>query len=71
MLLDITREEVGICTHRIVHLEHHVETQDAELEEKAEMIVNLEQQHLELQGQAPPKPINHEEIDAMFGIDEV
>jgi hypothetical protein len=26
MLLDITHEEVDICTHGIVHLEHHVET---------------------------------------------
>jgi hypothetical protein len=26
MLLDITREEVDIRTHGIVHLEHHVET---------------------------------------------
>jgi DNA polymerase sigma len=48
MLLDIAREEVDICTQRIVHLEHHVEVQDAELEERAEMITNLEQQLLEL-----------------------
>jgi hypothetical protein len=48
MLLDIAREEVDICTHGIVHLEHHVEVQDAELEERAEMITNLEQQLLEL-----------------------
>jgi hypothetical protein len=40
MLLDITREEVDIRTHGIVHLEHHVE--DAELGERAEMITNLE-----------------------------
>jgi hypothetical protein len=46
MLLDITREEVDIRTHGIVHLEHHVEAQDAELEERAEMITNLEQQLL-------------------------
>jgi hypothetical protein len=26
MLLDITREEVDIRTHGIIHLEHHVET---------------------------------------------
>jgi hypothetical protein len=26
MLLDITREEVDIRTHRIVHLENHMET---------------------------------------------
>jgi hypothetical protein len=29
------------------------------------MITNLEQQLLELQGQAPPKPVDHQEIDAM------
>jgi hypothetical protein len=43
MLLDITREEVDIHTHGIIHLEQHVETQDAELEERTEMIANLEQ----------------------------
>jgi fatty acid desaturase len=48
MLLDITREEVDNRTHRIVHLEHHVETQDVELEERVEMIPDLEQQLLEL-----------------------
>jgi cell division protein FtsB len=48
MLLDITCEEVDIRTHRIIHLEHHMEAQDAELEERAEMIANLEQQLLEL-----------------------
>jgi hypothetical protein len=49
MLLDITREEVETRTHRIIDLEHHVEVQDTELEERAEMIANLEQQLLELQ----------------------
>jgi chromosome segregation ATPase len=44
MLLDITREEVETCTHKIIHLENHMETQDAELEERAERIANLEQQ---------------------------
>jgi hypothetical protein len=48
MLLDIAREELDIRTHGIVHLENHVKTQDAELEERAEMIANLEQQLLEL-----------------------
>jgi hypothetical protein len=42
MLLDIAHEEVDIRTHGIVHLENHVETQDAKLEERAEMIVDLE-----------------------------
>jgi hypothetical protein len=70
MLLDITREEVDIRTHEIIHLENHVETQDAKLEERAEMIADLEQQLLELQGQAPPEPVDPEEIDGMSGIDE-
>jgi hypothetical protein len=61
---------VDICTHGIIHLEHHVEAQDAEHEERAEMIINLEQQLLELQVQAPPEPTDPEEIDAMSGIDE-
>jgi predicted RNase H-like nuclease (RuvC/YqgF family) len=42
LLLDITREEVEIRTHGIIHLEHHVEAQDAELEARAETIANLE-----------------------------
>jgi hypothetical protein len=46
MLLNITREEVETHTHGIVHLEHHVEVQDAELEERAKMIPDLEQQLL-------------------------
>jgi hypothetical protein len=70
MLLDIAPEEVDIHTHRIIHLEHHVEEQDAELEERAKMIANLEQQLLELQVQAPPKPADPKEIDAMSSIDE-
>jgi hypothetical protein len=43
LLLDITREEVEIRTHGIIHLEHHMEAQDAELEARAETITNLEQ----------------------------
>jgi hypothetical protein len=70
MLLDITHEEVETRTHGIIHLEHYVEVQDAELEERAETITNLEQQLLELQVQVPPKPADPEEIDAMLGIDE-
>jgi hypothetical protein len=64
------REEVETCTHWIVHLEHHVEAQDAELEERVEMIADLQQQILELQLQAPPEPVNHQEANAMLGIDE-
>jgi hypothetical protein len=50
ILLDITREEVETRTHGIIHLENHVETQEAELEEREERITDLEQQLLELQG---------------------
>jgi hypothetical protein len=42
MLLDIARVEVDIRTHGIIHLGNHVETQDVELEERAEMIADLE-----------------------------
>jgi hypothetical protein len=34
------------------------------------MIANLEQQLLQLQGPAPPTPVDHEEMDATSGIDE-
>jgi hypothetical protein len=34
------------------------------------MIADLEQQLLELQVQAPPKPVDHQEAGAMSGIDE-
>jgi hypothetical protein len=70
MLLNNAREEVDIRTHGIVHLENHLETQDVELEERVVMIADLEKQLLELQRQAPPKPADPEEIDAMSGIDE-
>jgi hypothetical protein len=70
MPLDITREEVETRTHEIVHLVHHMEARDAELEERVEMIADLDQQMLELQVQAPPEPVDHQEADAMSGIDE-
>jgi hypothetical protein len=70
MLLDITHEEVDTRTHGIIHLEHHVETQDTELEERAETMTNLKPQLLQLQGPAPPTPVDHEDIDATSGIDE-
>jgi hypothetical protein len=69
MLLDVAHEEVDIHTHGIIHLDH-VDKQDDELEERAEMITNLEQQLLEFQVQAPPEPADLEEIDAMSGVDE-
>jgi hypothetical protein len=61
---------VDVGTHGIIHHEHAIEAQDVELEERVEMIGNLEQLLLELQGQAPPEPTDHEEIDAMSGIND-
>jgi hypothetical protein len=61
---------VDVRTHRIIHLEHANEAQDTKLEERLEMIANLEQQLLQLQGSVPPTPMDHEEIDAMSGVDE-
>jgi hypothetical protein len=46
MLLNITCEKVDTHTHVIIHLEHHMETQDAKLEERVETIANLKQQLL-------------------------
>jgi hypothetical protein len=37
---------VDVRTHEIIHLEHAIEAQDADLEERAETIANLEQQLL-------------------------
>jgi hypothetical protein len=34
------------------------------------MIVDVEQQLLELQGQAPPEPADHKENDAMSSVNE-
>jgi hypothetical protein len=70
MLLNIIHEEVETRTHGIIHLENHVEMQDAEFEGRAERIADLKQQLLELQGQAPPELADPEEIDAISGIDE-
>jgi hypothetical protein len=41
---------VDIRTHRIIHLEHAMDTQDVKLEERAETTANLGQKLLELQG---------------------
>jgi hypothetical protein len=44
-------------THAIIHLEHHVEQQDLDLEQRAAMIADLEQQLQVLQLQVPPAPV--------------
>jgi hypothetical protein len=46
--LDLAREEVDTHTHAIVQLVIAIETQDVKLEERVEIIANLEQQLLEL-----------------------
>jgi hypothetical protein len=59
-------QEVYHCLSNIEHGWNHTRM----LEERAELIVDLEQQLLGLQVQAPPEPADPEEIDAMSGIDE-
>jgi hypothetical protein len=39
--LDAAREVLDELTHAIIHLEHHVEQQDLELEERAATIADL------------------------------
>jgi hypothetical protein len=59
---------VDECTHVIIHLEHHVEQQDLDLEERAVMIATLEQQL-----QVPPvptAPATPTEPNAVSDVDE-
>jgi hypothetical protein len=60
-------------THAIIHLEHHVEQQDLDLEQRAAMIADLEQQLQVLQLQVPPAPAAPAapaEPDAESDVDE-
>jgi hypothetical protein len=63
-------------THAIIHLEHHVEQQDLDLEQRAAMIADLEQQLQVLQLQVPPTtasptaPAAPAEPDAESDVDE-
>jgi chromosome segregation ATPase len=59
--LQEARDEIDTRTQAIVHLEHVVEQQDAELKEIKEHIVDLLQQVHELQIQLPPAPEDPEE----------
>jgi hypothetical protein len=52
-------------THVIIHLEHHIEQQDLELEERAATIADLEQQL-----QVPPAPAAPTEPDTESDVDE-
>jgi hypothetical protein len=42
--LDAARKMLDERTHAVIHLEHHIEQQDLEFEERAATIANLEQQ---------------------------
>jgi hypothetical protein len=59
--------------HAIIHLEHHVEQQDLELEERVVTIADLEQQLQVLQLQVPSTPAAPAaptEPDAESDVDE-
>jgi chromosome segregation ATPase len=66
--LDATREMRNERTHAIIHLEHHVEQHDLELEERAATITDLEQQLQVLP--APAAPTTPAEPDAESDVDE-
>jgi hypothetical protein len=51
--------------HAIIHLKHHDEQQDLELEERAALITSLKQQL-----QVPPAPVAPTEPDAVSDVDE-
>jgi hypothetical protein len=66
--LDVAHEVLDECTHVIIHLEHHIEQQDLELEERAATITDLEQQ-LQVPP-APTAPATPAELDAESDVDE-
>jgi hypothetical protein len=71
--LDAAREMLDVRTHAIIHLEHHVEQQDLELEQRAATIADLEQQLQVLQLKVPPAPAalaTPAEPDAESDVDE-
>jgi hypothetical protein len=60
-------------TRAIIHLEHHIEQQDLDLEERVATITSLEQQLQALQLQmslAPTAPAAPDEPDAVSDVDE-
>jgi hypothetical protein len=71
--LDAAREMLDERTHAIIHLEHHVEQQNLDLEQRAAIIADLEQQLQVLQLQVPPAPAaptTPAEPDAESDVDE-
>jgi hypothetical protein len=64
---------LDVRTHVIIHLKHHVEQQDLELEQRAVTIADLKQQLQVLQLQVPPAPAAPAapaEPDAESDVDE-
>jgi hypothetical protein len=69
--LDAAHEMLDERTHAIIHLEHHVEQQDLELEQRAVTIADLEQQlHVPPAPAAPAAPVASAEPDAESDVDE-
>jgi hypothetical protein len=69
--LDVARKMLDEHTHAIIHLEHHIEQQDLDLEQRAVTIANLEQQLQVLQLQVPAAaPTAPAEPDAESDVDE-
>ena len=58
-------------THAIIHLEHHIEQQDLDLEQRAATIADLEQQlQVPPAPAAPTTPVAPTEPDAESDVDE-
>jgi hypothetical protein len=71
--LDAACGMLGVRTHAIIHLEHHIEQQDLELEQRTATIADLEQQLQVLQLQVPSAPVAPAaptEPDAESDVDE-
>jgi hypothetical protein len=66
--LDVAREVLDERTHAIIHLKHHIEQQDLELEERVVTIADLEQQLQVLP--APTAPAAPAEPDVESDVDE-
>jgi hypothetical protein len=66
--LDVTHEMLDERMHVIIHLEHHIEQQDLELEQRVTMIADLEQQ-LQV-SPAPIAPAAPAEPDAESDVEE-
>jgi hypothetical protein len=66
--LDAAREMLDERTHAIIHLKHHVEHQDLDLEQRATTIADLEQQLQVLP--APAAPAAPAEPDVKSDVDE-